>query len=400
MAAADSTPATDRLPFATRRGSTPKETIAEIVRLYSTGIGCTEIGRRLGLSGATALKWVHRAGLQTRRAGGRPNPTVRHDYFRAIDTDEKAWLLGFIGADGNVNHNTLRICLHERDREILERIRAIIAPDATIGERLKKNRSGKWAVTTTLAVNSVDMIADLNRHGIVPRKSLVYKPWDGPPHLMPAYFRGLLDGDGTWSRPKKLNRWQVRLCGTRETCEAFAGFVRPLVTTAVFVRPIRSIWAASVNGTAACQIIAKALYNGATISLARKQSKVNEMMTTRVIETRKWKGVTGDDLLRLRAECVSWAEVADRLNTSSAVVYKLCRGRGIPTDGLPGGRPFKWGRVTKGQLESLFAECGNWYAVADRLGMKGHVLVAVRRRLGMVGPAKKRTPRISAGAAS
>ena len=34
-------------------------------------------------------------------------------------------------------------------------------------------------------------------HGITAKKTDALQPWDGPADLMPHYWRGLIDGDGS-----------------------------------------------------------------------------------------------------------------------------------------------------------------------------------------------------------
>lgn len=44
------------------------------------------------------------------------------NYFEKIDTEDKAYFLGFIMADGCIlkNRNTLKIIIHKKDKHILE----------------------------------------------------------------------------------------------------------------------------------------------------------------------------------------------------------------------------------------------------------------------------------------
>jgi len=71
-----------------------------------------------------------RRGMNTRRYN------VNEKFFDNIDTEEKAYILGFIYADGNIDqppNNKLNINLQEKDIHILEDIRRIMEFDGIIG---------------------------------------------------------------------------------------------------------------------------------------------------------------------------------------------------------------------------------------------------------------------------
>src|SRR5262249_16934814 len=72
------------------------------------------------------------AALQLRRQ--RPNTRqVKRDFFKVIDTNEKAYWLGFLAADGAIFSNgrqySVTLDLQPRDLHWLERFRDTIAPD-------------------------------------------------------------------------------------------------------------------------------------------------------------------------------------------------------------------------------------------------------------------------------
>jgi hypothetical protein len=316
----------------TKRGKF-KHFIPLAAEMYQSGKNLREIGLHFNSSAMTVRKWLIRAGVVMRQRGYGQNPTVRHAYFREIDTDTKAWLLGFIGSDGSVSQKLLRITLHSQDREILERIRDLLAPNHPVRDREHSGgRSNRVTIQSGLLIHSTEMVRDLAKHGIIPRKSLVYQPWKGPSHLMAAYWRGMIDGDGSWSRRKKFNRWQVSLCGTKEIVCAFAEFANENARATVTTFQRNTIWSASCGGTAGCQRIARVLYDGAEIFLARKREKVRELLAVPVQEFRCWDHLKTEDLLRMRNECRSWQKVADRLGTSASNLEHIRRRRGLPSE--------------------------------------------------------------------
>ena len=43
---------------------------------------------------------------------------INHNFFENIDSEAKAYLLGFLAADGNVSHNTNKITLHIGEKDV------------------------------------------------------------------------------------------------------------------------------------------------------------------------------------------------------------------------------------------------------------------------------------------
>ena len=73
---------------------------------------------------------------------------IRHDFFKNINTEIQAYLLGFYAADGNINEKrkTLRIHLQIQDADIVNLYRDIISPDARtfiIPEHITTGRNKK-----------------------------------------------------------------------------------------------------------------------------------------------------------------------------------------------------------------------------------------------------------------
>lgn len=126
-----------------------------------------EIARRLGRTWRSIQHRIGQLGIKDTRE--RNNPCrVRRDYFKLIDSDEKAYWLGFIAADGCVfiggrQHN-LSMSLQLRDQHWLERFRDIVAPGMTINTH-------DGPRSCSLSIGSQELVHDLIALGITPRKS-------------------------------------------------------------------------------------------------------------------------------------------------------------------------------------------------------------------------------------
>lgn len=81
-------------------------------------------------------------------------------YFEKIDNPRKAYLLGFITADGTIVNNVLSIEIHDDDIGILEYAKQEINPYATITKC--KNRS-----TSKICFGAKKISTDLAKYGVV-----------------------------------------------------------------------------------------------------------------------------------------------------------------------------------------------------------------------------------------
>lgn len=119
------------------------------------------------------------------------------NYFNKIDTANKAYILGLIASDGCIykrkNHEGLwQITLQLQDKEVLEEIKKEINAENPI----KYNNN-----TATLTIVSQQMYDDLNKLGIVPKKTYNMNLQELITNI-PKYFRkdfihGYFDGDGS-----------------------------------------------------------------------------------------------------------------------------------------------------------------------------------------------------------
>jgi hypothetical protein len=207
---------------------------------------------------------------------------VNHDYFEAVDCEEKAYWLGVLAADGCVCRRdkdgtrspTISLDLATRDREHVEWFRRCVGSTHTVYVRNpKKTKWGNSTGTASIQFRSKKMADDLAKLGIVPRKSLTAEPWDGPPELMRHYWRGVVDGDGCLSFV--AGRWVVHLVGSRLMVAAFLAFAKGVTTTKANANRHGLIWQTAVYGRNAPPLIT-ALYERANYALSRKAIKASQ----------------------------------------------------------------------------------------------------------------------------
>lgn len=151
-----------------------------------------QVAKDYGLSKDKVTNELNKRGLM------RPRKDNSYDksFFKVIDTEEKAYWLGFIYADGCVKSggkDVLEICLSIQDKHHLEKFKNHI----NFKGEIKEKSVGKYQ-SCRLRLFGKEIVEDLISHGAYPRKSLILKfPKTVPNHLIHHFIRGYFDGDGS-----------------------------------------------------------------------------------------------------------------------------------------------------------------------------------------------------------
>ena len=151
-------------------------------------------------------------------------------YFENIDSEEKAYWLGFIAADGCVYKNKqsyrLQINLKGSDIDHLKKFQKAICSDYKITEK----KVGKaQSNTCQLKINSTKMCNDLIKNNIIERKSIIFEPPILNKNLMRHFIRGYFDGDGWITSYKRKDsngyRNEVGIIGGKKALNYFIDFL-------------------------------------------------------------------------------------------------------------------------------------------------------------------------------
>lgn len=166
-------------------------------------------------------KYKERASVNYKNLG------INHNFFSVIDTEEKAYILGFLLADGNVYKDTsyrIRLCLALQDIKILYRIKEILNLTSEVRISKRDNRENSQA-ECLLNWSSEQQFKDLGKYGIVPNKSLIsYLPINQiNSDVVHHFIRGLFDGDGCISVFQ--NRQALSFVGTYEVINTLKCFL-------------------------------------------------------------------------------------------------------------------------------------------------------------------------------
>ena len=182
-----------------------KHSIAE---RYINGESTVKISKSLGLAThKQVLRVVHEMGIDVSNGLSRFNRKykINENYFDNIDTPNKAYILGFLYADGHneIPKGTVQMSLQEEDRDILENIRLEVnseRPLEFIDYSNKHDFGYTYKNQFRLLFFSIHMCKTLEKIGMIKNKSLSLEFPDIPKELYSHFIRGYFDGDGSISK--------------------------------------------------------------------------------------------------------------------------------------------------------------------------------------------------------
>ena len=204
-----------------------KEQIEDIVMRYELGETSIEIAADYNLCDNSIRKVLREQGIIIRKAKRR-SIVNRHDFFKEIDSVEKAYFLGWMISDGSIvqqrggREDVISLEIHRDDMYILELFAdSIECAHGSIGTFEKRNHSH-------LRFASREMSEDLSKYGVVPRKTrITYLPRVSD-DLMPHLIRGIFDGDGTITIDK-YGVAHIAFYGSERLCNDISSYLHDTI---------------------------------------------------------------------------------------------------------------------------------------------------------------------------
>lgn len=175
-----------------------KEDFDKAVKRYESGLALKKVAKELGISEPTLKKNFINNGIDITKMKcfyKRKDVNLKSDAFETIDTEEKAYWLGFLLADGYItkDYQYIEIALKQDDLKHIEKFKSFLCSKAKISY---KEKAKAYKITIT----SKKLCADLKKHGVYNNKSLTCKLNEeimNNESLKWHYLRGLFDGDGS-----------------------------------------------------------------------------------------------------------------------------------------------------------------------------------------------------------
>jgi hypothetical protein len=222
-----------------------------------------------------------------------PKYRILHEDAFATVTEESAYWVGFLMADGSVSppHNNapngaphLSLSIAEIDAAHMEKFRAFLGCENPVYRRPPGRRSKQW--TLTLHLSSFRIVTDLAAFGIHPRKTYGASVvgLEGNRH----FWRGIVDGDGSLGLYRRSDgrhhgmRPSLGIVGPPALIEQFRAFVSTIIPGCGY-RPRHHALSPYVHvldlKDRTAKEVVHVLYGNSTVSLDRKAGMAERILT-------------------------------------------------------------------------------------------------------------------------
>jgi len=161
----------------------------DVIKDYLEGLSLEKLANKYGVSLFIISRVLKNNKIYQRRITKKYN--FDENYFSNIDSEEKAYFLGYLFADGNNNIKEKKVTLHlhKKDLVILDKFALLLKLQSPI----KITNKGH----IVLLINSPKISQDLYNLGCTNQKTFTLKfPDTLPNNLIHHFIRGYFDGDG------------------------------------------------------------------------------------------------------------------------------------------------------------------------------------------------------------
>lgn len=279
----------------------------KIVELYKNGISPYDMVKTIpelnGKRPSVIYGILKRRGVQTRKKIvltdeqrlSRRKYNVNDNYFDIIDTEHKAYWLGFIYADGYVHtlDDKIGISLSYKDKMHLKQFARDIGFTGIIKDYEEKQGYSVGAIYSRILITSKQMKQSLMHLGVVENKTNILTfptPNQVPEYLVWHFIRGYFDGDGSLAyghyNKNGTRNYTIKILGTFNMVQNIQKIFQSNVIP--YQRyPERNIdnYCIDIGGNLQVKRLLDNLYNNATIYLERKYNRYKQFLASSMVNT-------------------------------------------------------------------------------------------------------------------
>lgn len=263
-----------------------KEEKEKIIKMYQDNISLREISNQTKHSRNAISKMLEKSDIKTTKGNHYRKYFFDFDFFEKIDSEIKAYWLGFLYADGCVlpqdprgyGEQEFKLSLSEQDQEILEKYKEDLKSTYPIRrDETKHKKNENSQVQLICSYRSQKTVDDLKKLGCVENKSLILKfPTEEqvPSKLIYHFIRGYFDGDGSISCYKEA--YQISFVGTESFIKTLSTYFKG-GTVLPDLREKNS-WYFNLGGNLQVLQAYHLMYDNATRFLQRKYLKFQSLL--------------------------------------------------------------------------------------------------------------------------
>lgn len=192
------------------------EQVAYIINKYlNENYTLKQLGKEFNCSYPTIRNLLNKHKIKSR--GNKQGYPRDEFYFNKIDTEEKAYWLGFLYADGCVHSNNYEISVNITDKEHIEKFKTAIK---AFNHNITETQDKRFQNAKTLyqfSIKDKQLHQDLIKWGCIPQKSLLINKIPNIPRDYVSHFlRGYFDGDGSLHYLQGANNYRISFIGTKD----------------------------------------------------------------------------------------------------------------------------------------------------------------------------------------
>lgn len=192
------------------------EQVAYIINKYlNENYTLKQLGKEFNCSYPTIRNLLNKHKIKSR--GNKQGYPRDEFYFNKIDTEEKAYWLGFLYADGCVHSNNYEISVNITDKEHIEKFKAAIKAFNHNITEIQDKRFQNAKTLYQFSIKDKQLHQDLIKWGCIPQKSLLINKIPNIPRDYVSHFlRGYFDGDGSLYYLRGTNNYRISFVGTKD----------------------------------------------------------------------------------------------------------------------------------------------------------------------------------------
>src|ERR1035437_3579820 len=301
-----------------------KEEVEQIIEEYNKGFCITAISKMFNRNRKYVTKYLKLNGIDIRIRKYKLNENL----FEKIDSEEKAYWLGFIVADGNImchgkrDRNPysyrLTIALQLGDIEHLEKFKKFLETD----NRIFKYKSDGHDMCS-IRINCKKMANDFIKLGVMENKCFKVKPMLQGDTNERHYYRGLIDGDGCIYRSN--NQGGISLTGNQFILPGFVDFFkRSGITVENQIYKKAKSYTVDFGGNRRFIETASILYDDSNIYLDRKK-KLFEKIRIEYKNNNPIYYTSVDEFKNIVLSAKTGKEAADKLKVGKTCLSSFMR---------------------------------------------------------------------------
>ena len=194
-----------------------------------------EICEEMNISRRTLNNYEKKIGIKCKKIERTPN--LNKDFFKTIDNEFKAYILGFIYADGYIEstERTLTFNINEKDIDILYKIKECM----NCNNEIRKSSTKKCV---RLYLSSIDLVDDLKKLGVTRNKTQKISFPKINKELLRHFLRGYFDGDGHIGK-----RQCALIIGSKEMFDDFINFIKTDFNKELYFQKIGNYYRVQFN---------------------------------------------------------------------------------------------------------------------------------------------------------